>query len=325
MKKIVVFLWSLLVSGLLVAQSVDLQIIKVIWQGSPSGYCVSLVVKNNGSDTLIHPGGWFLKRLDYKNNQSYSENSQKASFVLAPQDSLIISGGISGKICGGLYDSIVFILDYVNQVAETNESNNVFRAVCSNTLTSLGSDVALISAQWLDGLGMFVAFKNNGPTALFLDEVKYLNFILFNPDSIYNAYLYHQALFNKVLMADDTVYLLLQYPQLQIGDYPNLKIIITSPCDCDNNSYNDTLRYSHHVGFPEKEINFFKVYPNPFMHDLIILASFNSSIKIYDLTGKEMLSSNVQAGQNKLVTSSWPPGFYIIKMTDQTKVVLKGP
>jgi hypothetical protein len=65
------------------------------------------------------------------------------------------------------------------------------------------------------------------------------------------------------------------------------------------------------------------VYPNPFADYIVIEATTNGNVVIYDLSGKTALDVNVQTGTNRVSTSALAKGVYILKYGLNTVKVIK--
>lgn len=78
--------------------------------------------------------------------------------------------------------------------------------------------------------------------------------------------------------------------------------------DCGNSIYDVSLN----------EIN---LYPNPTTNSFVINCENNSTIKLYDVTGKEVLMQNNANGKTEINISQLPKGIYSIKVFSDDKVV----
>jgi hypothetical protein len=64
------------------------------------------------------------------------------------------------------------------------------------------------------------------------------------------------------------------------------------------------------------------VYPNPFAESIVIDVVVGGKVTIYDLSGKVVLSTTVQAGSNRINTSTLNKGIYLLKQgTNVVKIV----
>ena len=59
--------------------------------------------------------------------------------------------------------------------------------------------------------------------------------------------------------------------------------------------------------------NGLNVYPNPTKGEITLKSTENTTVDIYDYTGKIIHSSEVVKGENKIDLSSSPAGVYILK------------
>lgn len=77
------------------------------------------------------------------------------------------------------------------------------------------------------------------------------------------------------------------------------------------------------VGLNDMEKTDIKVYPNPFIDYIAINTTINGIAIIYDISGKEILSVNVQNGYNRIETTAFPKGVYFIKIEGGVTKVVK--
>jgi dTDP-4-dehydrorhamnose reductase len=65
------------------------------------------------------------------------------------------------------------------------------------------------------------------------------------------------------------------------------------------------------------------VYPNPFAESIIVNTTSEGKVTVYDLSGRVVLSATVQAGENKINTSTLNKGVYILKQGLNTVKIVK--
>jgi hypothetical protein len=64
------------------------------------------------------------------------------------------------------------------------------------------------------------------------------------------------------------------------------------------------------------------VYPNPFAESIVIDVVADGKVTIYDLSGKAVVSTTVQAGSNRINTAALSKGVYVLKQgTNVVKIV----
>ena len=69
--------------------------------------------------------------------------------------------------------------------------------------------------------------------------------------------------------------------------------------------------------------NVFSVYPGLFSDYIIVNTSSTENIVMYDLSGKVVLKTKSQKGNNRIETSALPKGIYVLKCGEQTVKVIK--
>ncbi len=82
----------------------------------------------------------------------------------------------------------------------------------------------------------------------------------------------------------------------------------------------DTVTGIADFGFRTADL---KVFPNPFTDELIIRSAGLGEIKIYDITGKEILYTKTSSAETKINTAHLTPGFYIVNYKEGDKSVNK--
>ncbi|MDR0686869.1 MAG: T9SS type A sorting domain-containing protein [Dysgonamonadaceae bacterium] len=71
---------------------------------------------------------------------------------------------------------------------------------------------------------------------------------------------------------------------------------------------------------PEEKIS---VYPNPFTDYIIINTGENNSARIFDLSGKTVLTSTLVSGRNQITTSALQKGVYLLKVGEKIVKIVK--
>jgi hypothetical protein len=96
-----------------------------------------------------------------------------------------------------------------------------------------------------------------------------------------------------------------------------------------------TLRQGYSVGLSDQETPGFSIYPNPSHEGYLMLqlgqATRNASLRLFDLTGRLLLSKNLDAqpGQNhRISTQGYPAGVYLLELSShegvyREKVILR--
>jgi hypothetical protein len=84
-----------------------------------------------------------------------------------------------------------------------------------------------------------------------------------------------------------------------------------------------TQNTSKPTSIPVPDENQTAVYPNPFADYIIIDATANEEIVIYDLSGKALLAANVKPGNNRIDASALPKGVYLLKAGTQIVKIVK--
>ncbi|MCO5267641.1 MAG: T9SS type A sorting domain-containing protein [Brumimicrobium sp.] len=92
----------------------------------------------------------------------------------------------------------------------------------------------------------------------------------------------------------------------QTGDYA---VIITEG-SCSEQS--DCIHVET-LGMDEVMTNKWNIYPNPVQDKLFIASDVTSTITLYDVTGKIILSTIIHSGVETLDVKSLTPGVYVIK------------
>ena len=95
------------------------------------------------------------------------------------------------------------------------------------------------------------------------------------------------------------------------------------------NAYQAVLSALTTVGIDDYVINkesLFTVYPNPATNQCFVTANTESDqslCQLYDLTGRIVLQTLLTPGVNTLSLQHLTPGCYVMKITDDKKVVTK--
>jgi len=71
---------------------------------------------------------------------------------------------------------------------------------------------------------------------------------------------------------------------------------------------------------PSNSVN---IYPVVFNNFIEVNSSIVQDIKVYNLMGNTILSTQLQAGKNHFETANYPSGVYIIKVRDSTQKIIK--
>jgi len=86
----------------------------------------------------------------------------------------------------------------------------------------------------------------------------------------------------------------------------------------------DILTGNNELSFTDDDVT---VYPNPFSGYLKVgtdmKSSGNQTIKIYDLTGKEILKTENSNGIVEISTTEWEKGIYFIKIIYNDKEIIR--
>ncbi|MDR2057033.1 MAG: T9SS type A sorting domain-containing protein [Dysgonamonadaceae bacterium] len=77
------------------------------------------------------------------------------------------------------------------------------------------------------------------------------------------------------------------------------------------------------AGIPDAASNKISVYPNPFTDYIIVNATENGTAKIFDLSGKAVLTEKLVNGNNRIATSVLPKGIYVLKIGGNTVKIVK--
>jgi len=91
------------------------------------------------------------------------------------------------------------------------------------------------------------------------------------------------------------------------GALPNISI----PLNATNNS------------IEQIDASTISVYPNPFTDYIIVNTIAGGTAAIYNLSGNVILSVNLKNGSNRIETSAWEKGVYVLKMGEKTVKVVK--
>ena len=77
------------------------------------------------------------------------------------------------------------------------------------------------------------------------------------------------------------------------------------------------LRYNNTVlGVQDSEINTIELFPNPLINTLIVKGNLTRGIYgIFDITGKQVITGNLDIGKTQIDVSSLQRGMYIFKTT----------
>jgi hypothetical protein len=85
----------------------------------------------------------------------------------------------------------------------------------------------------------------------------------------------------------------------------------------------ETYISNRSTGITAVELNNTVIYPNPFSNKLTVVLDKAASIKITDLSGKEIYSTKVNAGISVIETGNFNTGVYLITISDETGSVTK--
>ncbi len=83
------------------------------------------------------------------------------------------------------------------------------------------------------------------------------------------------------------------------------------------------IRIGNSTATPDKTADNLAVYPNPFTDYVIVNSDTNSIVHIYNATGKVVLQSIVEPGENRINTSSLQRGIYILKYNTKVVKIIK--
>lgn len=76
-------------------------------------------------------------------------------------------------------------------------------------------------------------------------------------------------------------------------------------------------------GVSDAKLDLFSVYPNPFIDHLVIRSEVDSTVVMFDVTGKIVCHEAISAGTNKIVTSHLPKGIYFVRLGSELFKVIK--
>lgn len=125
---------------------------------------------------------------------------------------------------------------------------------------------------------------------------------------------------------EEPIFLSYQEQLLSHGDI--LEFGVYSSVLTDNFWNNVWTARIHPVSIPASGMNSLSadkilVYPNPFVHYIIIDADANGRAEICDLSGRVLLTATLTRGKNQIATADLPQGVYLLKVGASSMKIIK--
>jgi len=212
------------------------------------------------------------------------------------------------NLCAGFYT--------INVIDAKNDSTSITFVISSPATTHTSIRPAYNGSTIIDTL-VTTAIPNCSINYSSIDSIIISNYALIGTDSINVAWKIYQASVSNIQYA--------KYKYSLSGVYKLVLDLYCTNRTLGNSTEGIDEIYigNRSTGITPIELNNSSIYPNPFSNKLVIIVNKSSSIKITDISGKEIYSTKIDAGKSTIDGGSFDSGIYFIAITDEQTSITK--